>query len=900
MSNKEITWLQMSDLHIFESVDWLIMKEQYKRLAEKVRPNFITITGDLKDFIEKENSDYSKTLSFLNDVLRIFDVDKKDVFIIPGNHDVNDFFNREMNIEAIKARKEKAENFFDDEKNDAKLYDAFKNYKTFIKNFYGNSINDVNDQRVEDPEKVLCLKWQGKLNIILLNSALISNGVRDHDEIIDIKALGKINEKIDKKLPSIVLCHHNLQDIRASQRKRMIKLFEIYNVKACLCGDSHKLDIKYIDKFNLDEINIPCIVCGKSAVEVDDKYSDVGIILYTWKNDNNVYVKPYKFTGLNFKESDDFVININEDYNFTMNTNNLLEEKTTYNQQEEANKLCLKKYSDITEAHKDIADDIRNSDFFFFYGLRGATFIGDPEINVIVKELKTGSNPGREIRFLISYPFSEKVGQRLKAIPDYKDDCEREEKWRNTFKKINDLQTDYKNRENVHIRFHDTPLIFRLLFTEKHLYLGYYEPEKDSVHTEIFQFDKESPTYKTYLKFYNNQWIIAKRKIPAEIPSNYSFLNETFIADPSLVINITSQCNMNCIYCPTGGENLIEINQNECISKDSLQKLVLGFGEVITNKKGKPILRITGGEPLINNETREKVINIFNSAQKYEKIIFCTNAMCFEEAYNENIREWESVKSKLTLKISLDTIDKYKFNGITTGKLCNNEKISNFDIVIKNIKFAKSKGFRIEINLVATQYNIQEKKDIIDVFEFAQKLGLVGVKVLTVNDFGGKVTIGQTKKEKEQIGAILKEVIEYMKKCEYEEVTAYSHGNKGIQMRRFIARSDKDEVCTLTIVDHNAFNTSITPVRTFSDFCSSCRYYFDSKDVKKGLVQPCNTGIMSLTLRADGLLCPCRLRTDAGRDIKDVSTIEEMKKIIGESLGAFQKCFHINIKEGKL
>ena len=64
MSNKEITWLQMSDLHIFESVDWLIMKEQYKRLAEKVRPNFITITGDLKDFIEKENSDYSKTLSF--------------------------------------------------------------------------------------------------------------------------------------------------------------------------------------------------------------------------------------------------------------------------------------------------------------------------------------------------------------------------------------------------------------------------------------------------------------------------------------------------------------------------------------------------------------------------------------------------------------------------------------------------------------------------------------------------------------------------------------------------------------------------------------------------------------------------------------------------------------------
>lgn len=116
-------------------------------------------------------------------------------------------------------------------------------------------------------------------------------------------------------------------------------------------------------------------------------------------------------------------------------------------------------------------------------------------------------------------------------------------------------------------------------------------------------------------------------------------------------------------------------------------------------------------------------------------------------------------------------------------------------------------------------------------------------------------------------------------------------------MRRFVYHyiddySEQDKECTLTIVDHHNSYLSITPRRTFSDFCLSCKYYPDNAK-ENTHIKPCATGIMSLTLRADGLFSPCRLLTNHENAIN----ISEMKSAtirskMDELLRKYDRCWH--------
>lgn len=876
-NEKSITWIQFSDLHILESVDWELMIDSYRKLSKRLHPDFIVITGDYRHLKYEENLDYSKTIQFLEEMVKLFSVKKEDVFLVPGNHDVEDYEFRKESIEKIVRDIENPEGYKEYLNKSQNLKTAFKNYTEFVKQFYGT---EVMDERITNSDGVMHIIWKNKINIVILNTALISDGDKEHGEIIDINALSKITK--NNELPTLALGHHDFYSICDSQRSRIVKIFEKLDVKAYLCGDTHKDEIKFIDKYDDKFNNIPCIICGKSAVQLMDDYSDVGIINYSWNNDGYVYVTPYRWgEKYSFKKSNKFVYDIDKEYHFLMsearNEENLVETYRTSNT-----------YTNIIEAHNDIVDDIRKGGFFKFYGLRGATFIGEPEINVIIKELK--SNPHIQIKFLVSYPFSEEIRHRLKDIPEFMSDDKCEEKWRDTYKKVNDLKQDYKGFNNVDIRFHDTALIFRLLITQNHLYLGYYEPNKNSVNTAICQFENSTPTYQTYSAFFDYQWKKAKRSLPIKIPEKYSFLKEKFSVQPSLVINITSSCNMNCIYCPKGGENLCVIKQEDCLSEDVLKRLIISFRKQV-KEKGEAILRITGGEPLCNKENRLKTVAVLDAAKDYKKIVFCTNGIFLKEAYISNLKEWKEVRSKLLLKISLDTLDSDCFCKITrTGE----KGVRLFHSIIENIKFANTNGFKIELNVVATKLNLHKADDIIKIFDFARELGLVGVKILTVNDFGGDVKIEQSEDEKRHISRILNDVIQKMQEREYEEVEVYLNDNKGIQMRRFIAISDNDEKCTLTIVDHNNDSNSLTPRRTFSDFCTSCKFFLTSEEVHIGVVKPCATGIMSLTVRADGMLSPCRLCAEKGMNIKNIKTNSQMERVVKESLQAFNNCYHMN------
>lgn len=312
--SKNISWLQLSDLHIFKSTEWNIMLKGYEELSKKVNPNFIVLTGDYRHKNCEYNIDYSKTLDFLNKIVGIFNVKKKDVFLVPGNHDIENYSFRKETINTIVQNIESnPDAYMEYLVEETNLKKAFETYNNFIKKFYSN---EVSDGRSLSPDDVMNVIWDDKINIIILNTSLISDGNKNHKEIIDVNKLSSI--KIQDDLPTIVLGHHDFYSIYKSQQKQMVKIFEYLNVKAYLCGDKHKEEIKTISKYNIVNESIPCIVCGKSAVQPTDNYSDVGVIEYIWKNDGNVYVKPYKWENNSFAISNDFIFDIDKDYFFSM------------------------------------------------------------------------------------------------------------------------------------------------------------------------------------------------------------------------------------------------------------------------------------------------------------------------------------------------------------------------------------------------------------------------------------------------------------------------------------------------------------------------------------------------------------------------------------------------------
>ncbi len=70
----------------------------YKKLAERIHPNFIIVTSDHRHI---KYNDYSDALKFLEEIVVLFDMKKEDVFLVPGNHDVENYEFRNESIQTI-------------------------------------------------------------------------------------------------------------------------------------------------------------------------------------------------------------------------------------------------------------------------------------------------------------------------------------------------------------------------------------------------------------------------------------------------------------------------------------------------------------------------------------------------------------------------------------------------------------------------------------------------------------------------------------------------------------------------------------------------------------------------------------------------------------------------------
>jgi MoaA/NifB/PqqE/SkfB family radical SAM enzyme len=244
-----------------------------------------------------------------------------------------------------------------------------------------------------------------------------------------------------------------------------------------------------------------------------------------------------------------------------------------------------------------------------------------------------------------------------------------------------------------------------------------------------------------------------------------------------------------------------------------------------------PVVRITGGEPLLEPLRVEKIIQAAVSAE-IPKIILNTNG----SKLLDNLDMLGNYKSSILIKISLDTLDESTFKNITNTQLFN-EVILGFHAVLE-------RGFSVEINTVITCLNGDAVINFIEELENSN----VDIKLFGLNSFEGKVDITR-------LFYPLKSLINELNWKYAGTNNLLLPGNRGIEMLSYLMPSGK----RLYLVDHSNVTAYNSGQRKYSSSCLDCSYY------------PCPSGRFSITLRSDGLLQGCRMRPEKGVKISGKS-----------------------------
>ncbi len=300
-----IRWLHISDLHFKTASDPDQQNMRHTLLRAcmngEVKADFVIATGDFHNIEDIEK--YGPAKDFLVQLSFALGIDiKSDLFLVPGNHDLVPSAERNLRIaEIIGSEASDGLNDYTIPLTEKKgiihtLLSAFDAYIIFAQNLVTEY--DPCYERALDPVSVHIRVWNGRINLLHLNTAIISNGDRKHFEAVDIvKACSEeARETLNNGLPTLVLGHHSFYDLHSSIRDRLIQLFNQSNVWAYLAGDKHKINLHnddYLIDKKTDTSAWPNIIAGKAVAKVDDTYSDFYVISYCWDEQRNLVTPKY-------------------------------------------------------------------------------------------------------------------------------------------------------------------------------------------------------------------------------------------------------------------------------------------------------------------------------------------------------------------------------------------------------------------------------------------------------------------------------------------------------------------------------------------------------------------------------------------------------------------------------
>ena len=285
-----------------------------------------------------------------------------------------------------------------------------------------------------------------------------------------------------------------------------------------------------------------------------------------------------------------------------------------------------------------------------------------------------------------------------------------------------------KNRifyNNLLIKLNDNFLLINLLSFRRRILS---ENEQETIFRML---SKESPTtydeseMNLYNALQNEGQIISKdkRELFEKNAEEYSTKSEVEYKH-FITIQITEECNMNCHYCyEKSYKNSASMTYAQI---DSIKLFYEALEKEYNINLPIPIIAITGGEPLLDLSTIDKIKHISEIWDKSE-IKIMSNAI--------NLMKYKDLlpMDRITeFFISLDGTDKVHMQRRYKGQF----DIKIYNNIIESIKYLLSQNIKVALNVIVDNDNINSMKEFLDFLKNEDiDINKVNLRIAPVLDF---------------------------------------------------------------------------------------------------------------------------------------------------------------------
>ncbi|EEL40324.1 Ser/Thr protein phosphatase [Bacillus cereus Rock3-29] len=255
-------WLHLSDIHyLYRNYETDVMRDTFiTYIADNFKDtiDILFITGDFAH----QGSDYTAGLfGFLENIVRSLNIEKTNIFIIPGNHDVKRNELMGLAIDSI-INNENARKRIN-ELGDDTFRSLYSGQEAFIE-FYENFL-----EREYPKDDFHFLIQHKEMNILHINTCLVAGADNVEGKIlVGLDKLYATLKDLDKSKITFALGHHTLSCLHKDEIETFKNRLSDSFIDFYLCGHVHKTNLSaLLDNFNATHV----FTCGANVV---DGYSD--------------------------------------------------------------------------------------------------------------------------------------------------------------------------------------------------------------------------------------------------------------------------------------------------------------------------------------------------------------------------------------------------------------------------------------------------------------------------------------------------------------------------------------------------------------------------------------------------------------------------------------------------
>jgi predicted MPP superfamily phosphohydrolase len=194
------SWIHISDMHmghgdarngLDQKLVLQALRDDIEKLARDLRPSAVFVTGDIGfSGATKKLTEYQDAREWLISIAKAAGLEKKDIFVVPGNHDIQrDLNDRDLQrlVRALRIGEEELDTALANDKDAVHLKKRLANYLDFAKDFAPAAIS--NSSKKENRAGMHELFWiheierEIKIRIIGFNTALLSANDQDQGKL---------------------------------------------------------------------------------------------------------------------------------------------------------------------------------------------------------------------------------------------------------------------------------------------------------------------------------------------------------------------------------------------------------------------------------------------------------------------------------------------------------------------------------------------------------------------------------------------------------------------------------------------------------------------------------------------------------------------------------------------